>query len=109
MKLQYCIFFLLILNSMTFAQESQRAQKVIEKVSNDSQKGNFVLVPGPSYMPSTKLGLSLIGMYLFDANSGKYKNEYKIFLTPILSYLSPNFYYHFLTAHPILSLSLTSC
>ncbi|WP_419168826.1 BamA/TamA family outer membrane protein [Halobacteriovorax sp.] len=75
MKLQYCIFFLLILNSMTFAQESQRAQKVIEKVSNDSQKGNFVLVPGPSYMPSTKLGLSLIGMYLFDANSGKYKNQ----------------------------------
>ncbi|RZF21875.1 hypothetical protein DAY19_09300 [Halobacteriovorax vibrionivorans] len=75
MKLQYCIFFLLILNSMTFAQESQRAQKVIEKVSNDSQKGSFVLVPGPSYMPSTKLGLSLIGMYLFDANSGKYKNQ----------------------------------
>ncbi len=76
MKYIVVILFVYLFNSMTFAQEVQRDVKASTS-SSGVKDGQFVIVPGPSYVPSTKFGLNLIGMYLFDANGGKYKNSKK--------------------------------
>lgn len=71
--MRFLILALLLSHSMIFAQKVQRDIKATPGLD----EGQFVIAPGPSYMPSTKLGLDLIGMYLFDANKGKYKNSAK--------------------------------